>query len=92
MVLQVIGSNVVIYCLSCSTILGSFMGHKDVVLIVVLSGVDLREVMHNDDVSIVGALSKAVHVLHEASSLFMCQLSMFLQLLSFLLFFFSILS
>ena len=68
------------------------MGHKDVVLIVVLSGVDLREVMHNDDVSVVGALSKVVHVLHEAISLVMCQLLMFFQLLSFLLFFFSILS
>ena len=54
------------------------MGHKDVVLIVVFSGVDLGEIMNDDDVSIVGALSKVLHVLHEGSSLIMGQLSMFL--------------
>ena len=54
------------------------MSHENVVLEVVLSGVDLREIVHDDDVSIVGALSKALQIMDEGSSLVMGQLSVIL--------------
>ena len=54
------------------------MGHEDVVLEVVLGGVDLQEIMDNDDVSVVGALSKALQIMDEGSSLVMGQLLVFI--------------
>ena len=51
------------------------MSHKNIVLEVVLGGGDLQEIMNNDDVSIVGALSKALQIMDECSSLVMGQLS-----------------
>ena len=66
------------HSLSCSTSLSSFMGHEDVVLEVVLGGVDLQEIMDNDDVSVVGALSKALQIMDEGSLLVMGQLSVFI--------------
>ena len=81
-ILKMVGCNKMAHSLLCTTILCSLMYHKDVVLVVVLCGQDLRKIMYNDNVAIVGALSKMLHVSNESSSLCIGQVSVLLKLLS----------